>query len=232
MTVAVTDDAIEAIKQMIVAGELRPGDRLPREADLADRLGLSRNSLREAVKALTLIKVLTVRQGDGTYVTSLDPAMLMDALGFVVDFHRDDSVLQFLQVRRILEPAAAAIAAVAMPREDINGLADLLDELPRDPEIEELVANDIEFHGRIASATGNPLLCSLLEALSGRTQRARMWRGLTQDTAVERTLDEHRAIQRALASRDPESARSWATVHIAGVEDWLRQALTKPVDLE
>jgi len=224
---AVTDDAIEAIKQMIVAGELGPGDRLPREADLADRLGLSRSSLREAVKALTLIRVLTVRQGDGTYVTSLDPAMLMDALGFVVDFHRDDSVLQFLQVRRILEPAAAAIAAIAMPREEISSLADLLDELPADPAIEELVANDIEFHGRIAAATGNPLLCSLLEALSGRTQRARMWRGLTQDTAVERTLDEHRAIQRALASRDPEAARSWATVHISGVEDWLRHALTK-----
>jgi GntR family transcriptional repressor for pyruvate dehydrogenase complex len=226
---AVTDDAIEAIKQMIVAGELGPGDRLPREADLADRLGLSRSSLREAVKALTLIKVLTVRQGDGTYVTSLDPAMLMDALGFVVDFHRDDSVLQFLEVRRILEPAAAAIAAVAMPREDIDGLAHLLDKLPPDPEIEELVANDIQFHGRIAAATGNPLLCSLLEALSGRTQRARMWRGLTQDTAVERTLDEHRAIQRALADRDPEAARSWATVHISGVEDWLRHALAKPV---
>jgi DNA-binding FadR family transcriptional regulator len=226
---AVTDDAIEAIKQMIVAGELGPGDRLPREADLADRLGLSRSSLREAVRALTLIKVLTVRQGDGTYVTSLDPAMLMDALGFVVDFHRDDSVLQFLEVRRILEPAAAAIAAVTMPREDIDGLARLLDELPADPDIEELVANDIQFHGRIAAATGNPLLCSLLEALSGRTQRARMWRGLTQETAVQRTLDEHRAIQRALAGRDPETARSWALVHIAGVEDWLRHALTKPV---
>lgn len=227
---AVTDDAIEAIKQMIVAGELGPGDRLPREADLADRLGLSRSSLREAVKALTLIKVLTVRQGDGTYVTSLDPAMLMEALGFVVDFHRDDSVLQFLEVRRILEATAAAIAAVSMPREEINGLAVLLDELPADPAIEELVANDIEFHGRIAAATGNPLLCSLLEALSGRTQRARMWRGLTQDTAVQRTLDEHRAIQRALANRDPEAARSWATVHIAGVEDWLRHALAEPVD--
>ena len=227
---AVTDDAIEAIKQMIVAGELGPGDRLPREADLADRLGLSRSSLREAVKALTLIKVLTVRQGDGTYVTSLDPAMLMDALGFVVDFHRDDSVLQFLEVRRILEPAAAAIAAIAMPREQITGLADLLDELPPEPDIEELVANDFEFHGRIAAATGNPLLCSLLEALSGRTQRARMWRGITQGTAVERTLDEHWAIQRALATRDPEAARSWTTVHIAGVEDWLRQALTESVD--
>lgn len=222
---ALTDDAIEAIKEMIVAGQLGPGDRLPREADLAERLGLSRNSLREAVKALTLIKVLTVRQGDGTYVTSLDPGMLMDAMGFVVDFHRDDTVLQFLEVRRILEPAATAMAAISMSDDDIAGLATLLDTLPPDPDVDVLVANDLEFHGRIAAGAGNPLMCSLLETLSGRTQRARTWRGLTQDSAVERTLEEHRGIQRALASRDPEAARAWATVHIAGVEDWLRHAL-------
>jgi GntR family transcriptional repressor for pyruvate dehydrogenase complex len=223
---ALTDDAIEAIKEMIVAGQLGPGDRLPREADLAERLGLSRNSLREAVKALTLIKVLTVRQGDGTYVTSLDPGMLMDAMGFVVDFHRDDTVLQFLEVRRILEPAATAMAAISMADDEIAGLAALLDTLPPDPDVDVLVANDLEFHGRIAAGAGNPLMCSLLETLSGRTQRARTWRGLTQDTAVERTLEEHRGIQRALAAHDPEAARAWATVHISGVEDWLRQTLS------
>ena len=223
---ALTDQAIVRIREMILAGELKPGDRLPPEKELSEALGLSRSSLREAVKALTLVKVLTVRQGDGTYVTSLDPAMLMDAMGFIVDFHRDDSVLQFLEVRRLLEPAATAMAAIAMPTEDIAGLAKLLGSLPPEPGIDELVANDIEFHGRIAAASGNPLLCSLLETLSGRTQRARAWRGLTQDNAVERTLEEHHAIQRALASRDPEAARSWATVHIAGVEDWLRQVLS------
>jgi DNA-binding FadR family transcriptional regulator len=73
-----TDDAIASIKQMIVTGELRPGDRLPREPDLAERLNLSRNSLREAVRALSLIRVLDVRQGDGTYVTDLDPTTLLE----------------------------------------------------------------------------------------------------------------------------------------------------------
>src|SRR6476619_4359412 len=99
---ALTDEAIKRIKSMIVSGELRPGDRLPREADLAERLGLSRSSLREAVRALALIHVLDVRQGDGTYVTSLEPRLLLDAMTFVVDFHRDDTVLAFLEVRRIL----------------------------------------------------------------------------------------------------------------------------------
>lgn len=100
---AVTDEAIEKIKGMIVSGALRPGDRLPKESELAAELGLSRNSLREAVRALSLIRILDVRQGDGTYVTSLDPQLLLEALSFVVDFHRDDTVLEFLAVRRILE---------------------------------------------------------------------------------------------------------------------------------
>src|ERR1700704_1363935 len=98
---ALTDEAIERIKKMIVSGELKPGDRLPKEADLAERLGLSRNSLREAVKALSLIRVLDVKQGDGTYVTSLQPEILLDSVAFLIDFHRDDSVLHLLEVRRI-----------------------------------------------------------------------------------------------------------------------------------
>lgn len=227
MPVAITDEAIEKIKEMIVSGALRPGDRLPREADLAERLGLSRNSLREAVKALSLIHVLDVRQGDGTYVTSLEPSVLLDAMGFVIDFHRDDTVLDFLEVRRILEPAATAMAAARMTQGEITELRLLLDKLGEDPSVEELVANDLEFHRRIALGSGNQVLCSLVEGLSGPTQRARIWRGLTQESAVARTVAEHRAICDAIAAGQPDIARSWATVHIAGVEQWLRDALTE-----
>lgn len=222
---AVTDEAIDKIKDMIVSGELRPGDRLPKEADLAERLGLSRSSLREAVKALSLIRVLDVRQGDGTYVTSLEPELLLDAMTFVVDFHRDDTVLRFLEVRRILEPAATAMAAQHMSQEDIAGLRVLLDKLDDDTDVEALVANDLEFHRRIAAGSGNPVLCSLIDGLSGPTTRARVWRGLTQEGAVARTREQHVAIYEAIAAREPELARSWATVHVAGVEAWLRQAL-------
>ena len=223
---AITDEAIEKIKEMIISGALSPGDRLPREADLAERLGLSRNSLREAVKALSLIHVLDVRQGDGTYVTSLEPSLLLDAMGFVIDFHRDDTVLEFLEVRRILEPAATAMAASRMSAQDVAELRALLNQLGADPSVEELVANDLEFHRKIALGAGNQVLCSLVEGLSGPTQRARIWRGLTQESAVARTLAEHHAICDAIASGQPEVARAWATVHVAGVEQWLRDALT------
>ncbi|MEV4620366.1 FadR/GntR family transcriptional regulator [Asanoa sp. NPDC049573] len=222
---ALTDEAIDKIKEMIVSGALGPGDRLPKEADLAERLGLSRNSLREAVKALSIIKVLDVRQGDGTYVTSLSPDLLLESLSFVVDFHRDDTVLQFLEVRRILEPAATALASRRMNDSDIAKLQRVLDELGASPSVEALVANDLEFHRAIAAGSGNAALCSLIDGLSGPTTRARIWRGLTQEGAVDKTREQHQAIVDAIAGREPELARSWATVHIAGVEEWLRQAL-------
>lgn len=222
---AVTDAAIDKIKQMILSGELTPGDRLPKEADLAERLGLSRNSLREAVRALALINVLDVRQGDGTYVTSLEPRLLLDTLSFVLDLHRDDTVIQFFEVRRILEPAATAMACELMTDAEIEELRVVLESLPAEPTIEELVANDLQFHQAIAQGSGNNVLCSFIESLSGPTTRARIWRGLTQENALEKTIEQHTAIYEAISARQPEVARSWATVHIAGVEAWLRKAL-------
>ena len=218
---AVTDEAIEKIKAMITSGTLRAGDRLPKEADLASALGLSRNSLREAVRALALVNILDVRQGDGTYVTSLEPTALLEALNFIVDFHRDDTVLEFLQVRRILEPAATAMAADRITAADLDGLRELLDSLGPNPNPEDLVKKDMEFHRRIVACAGNSVLSSLLESMSGPTTRARVWRGITQTGTVARTLAEHRAILDALTARDAEAARAWATVHIAGVEQWL-----------
>ena len=106
----VADQAILKIKAMIMAGQLRPGDRLPPEPELAAQIGVSRSSLREAVRALALIQVLEVRRGDGTYVTSLEPSMLMESTGFIVELLRAARELDFFQLRRILEPAAAALA--------------------------------------------------------------------------------------------------------------------------
>jgi GntR family transcriptional regulator, transcriptional repressor for pyruvate dehydrogenase complex len=221
----ITDDAIEKIKGMIVSGELRPGDRLPKEADLAAQLGLSRNSLREAVRALSLVRILDVRQGDGTYVTSLEPKALLDGLSFIVDLHHDSTVLEFFEVRRILEPAATALAAQQIGLDTVNELRDHLAKVSDESAVQDLVDNDLEFHRRIAESAGNSVLYSLVDTLCGPTIRARVWRGLTQEGARQRTLDEHHAILDALAARQPDLARALATVHIAGVEQWLRKAL-------
>lgn len=223
-----TDQAILRIKEMIRTGDLKPGDRLPPEKELSEALGLSRSSLREAVKALEIIRVLDVRRGDGTYVTSLSPSLLLDALSFVVDVHQDDSVLEMFEVRRILEPAAAALAAPRIIPADVSYLRELVARVDGTTSVDDLVANDIVFHRYICERSGNAYLTRLLDTLSGSTLRARVWRGLTQDGSVERTLTEHRAIVDALESGDATLAAAQMTVHVSGVAAWLRRALAGP----
>lgn len=220
---AVTDEAIAQIKAMIVSGELRPGDRLPPEKELAERLGLSRSSMREAVKALEVIRVLDVRRGDGTYVTSLEPALLLEAISFINDMN-DESLLEILAVRRLLESHATAVAAREATPDQVAELEAELESVAPDTDVATLVEHDARLHGRIMSLTGNRYLTSLVESLSGQTVRARIWRGLTEAGAVERTLDEHRAIVAAIAAGDAELAHALATAHVSGVENWLRTA--------
>ncbi|MFC8303813.1 FadR/GntR family transcriptional regulator [Specibacter sp. NPDC057265] len=222
---AVTDEAITKIKDMIISGELAAGDRLPPEKELSEKLGLSRSSLREAVKALEIIRVLDVRRGDGTYVTSLEPKLLTEAMTFIVDLHQDRSILEIFEVRRILEPAAAAMAAGRITDEQIAQLRATMENIDDSTSVEQLVNHDLVFHGLITAAANNSYLASVLDALSSSTVRARIWRGLTQEKAVDRTLSEHGAIIEALERGDAELAKSLLTVHISGVEHWLRQAL-------
>ncbi|PJJ61404.1 FadR/GntR family transcriptional regulator [Compostimonas suwonensis] len=222
---AVTDEAIVKIKGMILSGELKPGDRLPPEKELSEYLGLSRSSMREAVKALEVIRVLDVRRGDGTYVTSLEPQLLLEAMSFVVDLHDDDSVLEILAVRRILEPTAVGIAAGRSTPEHIARLREMMLTVDESSTVEGLVEHDLEFHRAMVDAAGNSYLTSLIDSLSSHTVRARIWRGLTEENSVARTLSEHHAIVDALERGDATLAEALTTVHISGVEQWLRAAL-------
>lgn len=221
----VTDEAIEQLREMIRSGAVKPGDKLPREPDLADTLGVSRNSLREAVRALALLRILDVRQGDGTYVTELAADTLLAALSVVIDFHSDVTLLEVLQVRQLLEPAATAIAASRIDEAALVELEAILERTTTSSTVEELVMADFDFHRRIAAVASNAALAAILESLSGPTQRMRVWRGTAEAGALERTFAEHRAILNALREHDSELARSWATVHVAGVENWLRANL-------
>ncbi|ROR73084.1 FadR/GntR family transcriptional regulator [Bogoriella caseilytica] len=221
---AVTDDAIAAIKAMIRSGELQPGDRLPREADLAAAVGVSRNSLREAVRALSLVRILDVRQGDGTYVSEMSPENLIEALNFLLEFRQDAGVIEFFEVRRILEPAAAALAARTMTEASVRDLRALIEESSSATDVTDLVSHDVTFHAAVARGAGNSVLASIIESISMPTARARIWRGLTEDDAVARTLAEHQAIVDAIAAGDDQLASARTLSHVSGVLAWLRRA--------
>ncbi|MGR4880337.1 FadR/GntR family transcriptional regulator [Streptomyces sp. LARHCF249] len=223
---ALTDEAIDKIKAMILDGELAPGSRLPKEEILAGQLGLSRNSLREAVRALTAMRILITRQGDGTYVSSLEPHLLLESLSFAADVSQGRTALQLLQVRRLLEPQATGVAAALLTAEDLRELRDILDRSRAATTVEEFVAHDIAFHLRIVEAVGNPVLSMLLRVLSTRTQRVRIVRGSRTRHALDNAHQDHEQILGALQSRDALLAASAATVHITAVEQWLAASLS------
>jgi len=222
----VTDEAIERIRELIVSGKWGPGTRLPREADLAKQLGLSRNSLREAVRALSLARVLEVRQGDGTYVSSLEAGELLEPALSATHLLRGRTVLELFEVRRMLEPEAAAMAALQV---DQDVLADLKRELDRmvaaEDRADDLIAADTAFHDVIARAPGNGVLRALLRSLSTNTVRARLWHGLVDRNALDLARAEHEEIYEAIAAGDAELARAATLLHIAHNETWLREHL-------
>ena len=222
---ALTDEAMDKIKAMIVAGELAPGSRLPREDVLAGQLGLSRSSLREAVRALTAMRILVARQGDGTYVSSLEPHLLLETLSFAADVSQGRTALQLLQVRRFLESQATGLAAAVLQPQDLKELRDILDRCRSAATVDEFVAHDIAFHLRIVEAVANPVLSMLLQVLSTRTQRVRIVRGSRTRDALDSAHRDHEEILRALQARDALLAVSAATVHINAVEQWLAASL-------
>jgi DNA-binding FadR family transcriptional regulator len=229
-----TDEVIDGIKHMILEGRLRPGERLPVERELAETLGVSRGSLREGVRALSILGILNTRQGDGTYVTALDVSELLAPMGFVVDLQGEGQNRHVHAIRRLLECESARLAATRITDEALAEAKALLDEaerlLDKSPEEHERVIEiDIAFHRVIAAHTGNPVLVGMIEALASRTVRERLWRSLREESADRRTHAEHVAILRALEARDPDAARIRMANHLLGVEDSLTDL--PPVDL-
>lgn len=223
---SLSDKAIERIRELIQSGHFAPGSKLPSEPQLAARLGLSRNLTREAVKALVLARVLEIRRGDGTYVTTLAPGVLFEGLASAVELLQPDTLFELIEVRRLFEPVAAALSATRITDEQLTEVTSHLEAMAaaRD-DVEALNKHDVAFHRAVIAATGNETLTSLLDGISGRTVRARIWRGMVDEDAAGTTLAEHAAIHAALAAHDPALAHATALVHVNTTDKWLREHL-------
>lgn len=173
MSGSVVDRVVGALVARVEAGEFRAGERLPPEGDLAADLAVSRLSLREAVRALTGAGVLEVRRGDGTFVTDLRPERLVRAAGAFLDLVDERGVAELFECRRVLEPAATALAATRIDDAALDGLAERCERMRGLTDPERLVAEDVDFHAAIVAATGNATLDSLAAAVAGRTARVR-----------------------------------------------------------
>jgi GntR family transcriptional repressor for pyruvate dehydrogenase complex len=222
-----TEQAVSAIMRLLTSGELGPGDRLPTERELALRLRVSRSTVREAIRGLAMVRVLQVRHGEGIFVTSLDAPLLLEATGFALQLMRDHEVVDLLELRAILEGAAAALASARMTDEQLRTLVRRLEELDAASTADELLEADIAFHASLAAGAGNVVLASLLDTFSARTYRARhLNAGLGLDDALVRSRASHRRIYEAVAAKDPEAARASASAHVANLAGWLRNVLS------
>jgi len=218
-----TDVAITRVKEMIASGELVPGQRLPRERDLALQLGL-REVRCASGAALTLIKVLETRQGDGTYVTSLTSHLLLESLTFVTHSCAIPSCSKYGRSAgcsnppRRLWPRAHDERTPPAAQGAPGSLCDSDDGRGDD-------AGRRRVHRYVNASSGNSLLASVIETLSVRTLRVRAWRKSTDEAHWNAAFDEHLPIYRAILARDPELAHAAAATHVAEGETWLRRSL-------
>jgi GntR family transcriptional regulator, transcriptional repressor for pyruvate dehydrogenase complex len=223
---SLADQAVVRLRQLIRTGKLPPGARLPPEQQLATDLSISRNGVREAVRALVVARVLEIRRGEGTFVTSLEPALLLEGVGIAVELLQGDTVLEVTEVRRLFEPVATALAATRISADQLAAVHGHLVAMRAAADDTELLnQHDAAFHHAVIAATGNQTLTSLLAGIASQTLRARVWRGLVDENSASRTVAEHEAIYEALAAHDAPMAEAAARIHVGTTERWLRAHL-------
>jgi GntR family transcriptional repressor for pyruvate dehydrogenase complex len=206
---------------LIKEKQLRPGDKLPPERELAVMMQVSRPSLREALQALAIMNIIEMRQGDGTYVTSLEPELLVEPLDFVFSLN-DSTLLELFEARKIVEVGIVALAAQRITAAQIQELETCLEKsLKASDNPRAFLEADLELHKRIVTAAQNPLLSRFMDSISqlGLVSRSRTTEipGLIKQSAAD-----HQAIVAALKAHDPEAARQAMLRHLDNVEQKLK----------
>ncbi|KQS17551.1 FadR/GntR family transcriptional regulator [Frigoribacterium sp. Leaf186] len=216
----------EVVKQLVAlltAGELTPGSRLPPERQLAERLGVGRSAVREALAALEILGIVTVRPGSGTYLRDQTSELLPTTLswGLMLNAAR---TRELIEVRGGLEIQAAAYAAERATDADVEKLRGFVEVMADSLEdIDAFLQADIRFHLQIALSADNVVLKDLLQSTRSLL---RLWveRGLTEKDQAEAAYREHRAVFRAIEARDPDAALAAMRDHMATAADRVRSA--------
>ncbi|MEM6409302.1 MAG: FCD domain-containing protein [Pseudomonadota bacterium] len=222
-------DAIERqIELLILRGILRPGERLPAERDLAEKLGVSRPSLREAIASLQNKGLLAARAGAGIYVADVLGSAFSPALVRLFSAH-DDAVQDYLSFRRDMEGLAAERAARLASDTDLHVIAAIFSKMEaahkkRSPEDE--AALDAQFHLSIIEASHNIIMLHMMRSMYELLREGVFYNRqmmFKQRTKRADLLEQHRAINTALQSRDPGGARKAVEIHLSYVQNSLAE---------
>jgi GntR family transcriptional regulator, transcriptional repressor for pyruvate dehydrogenase complex len=217
----VTARLISRIKSMIADGTLTPGTKFPPERDLAIKFSANRTSVRQALKVLEIMGVLTQRVGDGTYLSNSAETILNEPLDFLVLLD-DLSHHELFETRLIVEPELTARAAQRATAEDIAALRSAVSAMEKSKNTKERLTADMAFHDAVFRASGNRI-CQLLFKQIHRTVLTSMSH-LSNRVSLEQPLMYHRRIYKAIRERDAEGARQAMREHILDA----RSLLDKP----
>ena len=214
----VSQEVVEQILDVINKRKLLPGDRLPGERQLVNELGVSRASVREALRSLETMGIIEVRAGVGAFVRNPVSNIVRRALPSRLLVDRE-MLKQLYGLRAIIETGAAAVAAQAATAEDLQKLRQAVDDMERCHVAEDLdgmVAADILLHRSIIVATGNDVLVQVVDNIADLLTDMRRV-SLSIGPGVRKTIAGHRAILRALEQRDPEAAKKAMADHLETV---------------
>jgi GntR family transcriptional repressor for pyruvate dehydrogenase complex len=211
------DEVARQLQELIHAGHLKPGDRLPPERDLVRRFQVSRGSVRDALRMLELVGLVRSRQGEGTVVQELSADNLMPPLSAAL-IPKRELLAELLELRRIVEPAFAARAAARATPEAIASLEDVLRrQRERSGRHESTILEDSEFHYLVATASGNAVVNRVIDVLLDLMRESRA-RSLQVDGRLERSLEGHTRILRAIKRRSPKAAEKAMRRHLEEIE--------------
>ena len=211
------EDVARQVQQLIVDGVLKPGDLLPPERQLAELFGVSRNSVRDAIRVLELTGMVVARQGEGNVVADVSTEMLVAPIAMLL-LRKRKLVAELLDVRKMLEPAIAARAAVHASTDQIARLESILrrqhDKVLRG---QTAIEEDSEFHYTIALAAKNTVVLKLLDVLMELLRETRA-RSLQVEGRRERSLAGHRRVLEAIKRRDAAAAERAVRQHLEEIE--------------
>jgi len=209
----------ESIRQQIVDGKLKTGDRLPNERDLAKQFDVSRTVVREAIKSLKQEGLVEVRPGLGTFVVDATGEALTQSFGLMMSLGNQNKLSDIVEIREILEPEIAAMAALRAAQEDIARMEKAMKLMDQNIEdIDEYTEEDHSFHLALARATQNIIIPRLIASIVDLLQELRQRIALV-DGARERGQMHHRNIVESIRNQDPQAARAAMQAHLQQVRE-------------
>ncbi len=207
----------DELKNRILSGEFPVGELLPSQDLLSQKLGVSRATLREALNTLSLMGLVEMRQGVGTFVTAAAPEHFMQLIASLMIIDRS-SAHELIQAKNMVEPPVAALAAVHAEKQDLIQMEEALSiietEFERNGFVESYTNKDARFHNLIARSSKNRVMYRVVESIRGLLPAKLIVRFANSPDLLTEAIQHHREIFRAIERHDPDSAERLMKEHV------------------